>query len=83
MYDKEPIKTIKNDFIPFGEVSIEEFCKVLYEHIKNINIELLPINIIVIYTNLSELECSLIFDYADRIEKENLVESVIVTCRNK
>lgn len=80
VYDKEPIETVTNDFIPSEEVSIKEFCKMLYDHIKTYNIELLPLDTIMIYTNISESECGLIFDSADLIEKEKLVKSVIVTC---
>lgn len=81
VYDKEPIETVVSDFIPSEEVSIDEFCKALYDHIRKHNMELLPIETIVIYTNIPESKCGLIFDYAELIEKENLVKSVIVTCR--
>lgn len=82
VYDKEPINTIKCDFIPADEVPIIQFCKGLYDHIKEYYSEFLPIDMIVIYTNLSEVDCGLIFDYAHMIEIENLVVNVIVTCKS-
>ncbi len=81
VYDKETINTIDCDFIPSDEFSIIQFCEGLYDHIKEYNYELLPINMIVIYTNLPELDCGMIFDYAHKIEVENLVGNVIVTCK--
>lgn len=81
VYDKEPINTIECDFIPTDEFTIDQFCKGLYGHIKEYNSELLPLSMIVIYTNLSEVDCSLIFDYAHIIESEKLVLNVLVTCK--
>lgn len=81
VYDEEPIQTLDSYFISSKEFGIEEFCKSLYRDINGLGYDNLPVNMVVIYTNLSELEIGLIEDYANTLEKNYMVCNVIVTCK--
>lgn len=75
VYDKETVNTIECDFIPADKFSL------LLSFVKDYMFILNGIAMIVIYTNLSELDCGLMYDYAHKIEAENLVGNVIVDCK--
>ena len=63
------------------EYSVEEFCEGIMADIKEEvkNKEYLPLQMIVIYTNLENIaEINMIYNCAEKIEKEHLVVSVVV-----
>ena len=63
------------------EYSVDEFCEGIMAVIKEEveNGESLPLKMAVIYTNLENIvEINMIYNYAEKIEKEHLVVSVVV-----
>lgn len=80
-YDKDLIPVMDSYHVDTNECSVKEFCKFVFQDIKSLN-EQLPINMVVIYTNLIDIEdVKLVEDYARRLESENMVGTVVVTSK--
>lgn len=81
-YDKNlPLQT-DCYHVDVDECCVEDFCKFVYDDIRKLEHKL-PIRMVVIYTNLSDMEeIELIDECADKLEKENLVTMVLVISRN-
>lgn len=80
VYYEDYIETIEGYQFNSNEYSVEQFCEFVYKNVNNLNNEFLPVNIIVIYTNLFDNEqIKIIEDCATKIELENIAGNVIIT----
>lgn len=78
-YDKELIPVLDSYHVDSDECSVKEFCEFVFQDIKSLLYEDIPINMVVIYTNLIDVEdVDLVKDYARRLESENMVGTVVV-----
>lgn len=81
-YDKELIPVMESYHVNSDECSVEEFCKYVFCDINALGKEYLPINMAVIYTNLSDIkDIGLIEDYAITLEHNNMVGTVLVVSK--
>jgi hypothetical protein len=81
-YNEEIISTMDCLYINIDECSVREFCESVYKDIHNLGNEQLPLNMVVIYTNCSDIEdIGILEDYANTLEKENMVVTVVVCSR--
>lgn len=86
-YENSRIYSYNNYMVPAmesyhadsDECTVDEFCQFVYDDISKLGNESFPISIVVIYTNLNDIEE--IEDLANRLETENLVRMVIVTSK--
>lgn len=82
VYGEEPIQTLDSYFISSKDFTAKEFCESLYRDIEGIGCEHLPVNMVVIYTNLSDIEdIGLIEDYAHTLENNHMIGIVVVTSK--
>lgn len=78
-YDKELIPVLESYHINSDECTVKEFCGFVFKDIKSLSYEDIPINMVVIYTNLTDVEdVELVKDYGRRLENEKLVGTVVV-----
>ena len=81
-YDKELIPVMESYHINSDECGIKEFCEYILEDIDSLSSEQLPVNIVVIYTNLTdEHDITMVEDYANTLEFEGKVGTVVVTSK--
>ena len=81
-YDKELIPVMESYHVNSGECSIKEFCEYILEDIDSLSSEQLPVNMVVIYTNLSGIkDVGLIEDYAHTLEHNRMVGTVVLTSK--
>ena len=81
-YDKELIPVMESYHVNSDECSVKEFCQFVYNNINSLGNEQLPINMVVIYTNLSHIDdIGLIEDYAHTLESNHMVGTVVVTSK--
>ena len=81
-YDKELIPVMESYHVNSDECSINEFCEFVYNDINSFGNEQLPVNMVVIYTNLSYIDdIGLIEDYAHKLEHNHMVGIVVVTSK--
>lgn len=81
-YDKELIPVLESYHVNSDECSAKEFCQFVYNDINNLGNEQLPINMVVIYTNLSYIDdIGLIENYAHILESNHMVVTVVVTSK--
>ena len=81
-YDKELIPVMESYHINSDECGIKEFCGYILENIDSLSSEQLPINMVVIYTNLTDKhDITMVEDYANTLEFEGKVGTVVVTSR--
>ena len=80
VYDEEPAADFDGYFISSKNFSVKEFSESVYRDIKGMGYKQFPINMIVLYTNLSEDEAvKQIEGLATKLEKVRLVKNVIMT----
>ena len=78
-YDKELIPVMESYHVNSDECSVKEFCQFVYNDINNLGNEQLPINMVVIYTNLSYSDdIGLIENCAHTLESNYMVGTVVV-----
>ena len=78
-YDKELIPVMESYHVNSDECSVEEFCKFVFNDIYELGEERLPINMVIIYTNLSDIrDVGIIEDYAHTLEHNHMVGIVVV-----
>ena len=81
-YDKDLIPVMESYHVNSDECSVEEFCKFIFNDIYELGDECLPINMVVIYTNLSGIrDIGIIEDYAHTLEHNRMVGIVVVVSR--
>ena len=81
-YDKELIPAMESYHVNSDECSVEEFCKFIFNDIYELGDECLPINMVVIYTNLSGIrDVGIIEDYAHTLEHNRMVGTVVLTSK--
>ena len=80
-YDKELIPVMESYHVNSDECSIKEFCEYILEDIDSLSSEQLPVNMVVIYTNLEDKHITIVEDYANTLEFEGKVGTVVVTSK--
>ena len=80
-YDKELIPVMESYHINSDECGIKEFCENILEDIDSLSSEQLPVNMVVIYTNLEDKHITIVEDYANTLEFEGKVRNVVVTSK--
>ena len=81
-YDKEMIPVMESYHANSDECSIKEFCEYILKDIDSLSREQLPVNMVVIYTNLEDKhDITMIEDYANTLEFERKVGSVVITSK--
>ena len=81
-YDKELIFVMESYHVNSDEYSIKEFCEYILEDIDSLSSEQLPVNMVVIYTNLIDKhDITMVEDYANTLEFERKVGTVVVTSK--
>ena len=81
-YDKELIPVMESYHINSDECGIKEFCEYVLEDIDSLSSEQLPVNMVVIYTNLiNKHDITMVEDYANTLEFEGKVGTVVVTIK--
>ena len=81
-YDKELIPVLESYHVNSDDCSVKEFCQFVYNDINNLGNEQLPINMVVIYTNLSDIkDVGLIENYAHKMEHNHMVGIVVVVSK--
>ena len=81
-YDKELIPVMESYHVNSDECSIKEFCEYILEDIDSLSSEQLPVNMVVIYTNLTDKhDITIVEDYANTLEFERKVGTVVVTSK--
>ena len=81
-YDKELIPIMESYHVNSSECSIKEFCEYILEDIDSLSSEQLPVNMVVIYTNLTDKhDITMVEDYANTLEFEGKVGTVVVTSK--
>ena len=64
------------------ECSVKEFCDFVYNDINELGTERLPVNIVAIYTNLTnEDDIKLLEECAHKLEEESMVRIVLVASK--
>ena len=80
-YDKELIPVMESYHINSDECSVKEFCDFVYNDINELGTERLPVNIVAIYTNLTnEDDIKLLEECAHKLE-ESMVRIVLVASK--
>ena len=81
-YDKELIPKMESYHVNSDECSIKEFCEYILENIDSLSSEQLPVNMVVIYTNLTDkYDITIVEDCANTLEFEGKVGTVVVTSK--
>lgn len=81
-YDKELIPVMESYHVNSDECSIKEFCEYILEDIDSLSSEQLPVNMVVVYTNLIDKhDITMVEDYANTLEFEGKVVTVVVTSK--
>ena len=81
-YDKELIPVMESYHVNSDECNIKEFCEYILEDIDSLSSEQLPVNMVVIYTNLEDKhDITMVEDYANTLEFEGKVGTVVVTSK--
>ena len=81
-YDRELLFQTESYHVNSDECSVKEFCDFVYNDINELGTERLPVNMVAIYTNLTNGDdIKLLEDYAHKLEKESMVGIVVVTSK--
>ena len=81
-YDKNLIPVMESYHVNSDECSIKEFCEYILEDIDSLSSKQLPVNMVVIYTNLTDKhDITMVEDYANTLEFEGKVGTVVVTSK--
>ena len=81
-YDKELIPIMESYHVNSDECSVKEFCEYILEDIDSLSSEQLPVNMVVVYTNLIDKhDITMVEDYANTLESEGKVGTVVVTSK--
>ena len=82
IHDKELIPVMESYHVNSGECNIKEFCKYILEDIDSLSSKQLPVNMVIIYTNLTNKhDITMVEDYTNTLEFEEKVGTVVVTSK--
>lgn len=78
-YDTNLIPSLESYHVQSDECNIKEFCKFVFDDIHNLGEDILPLNMVVIYTNLSDIDdIGILEDYANTLEQNKMVGTVVI-----
>ena len=78
-YDTDIVPSLESYHVQSDECDIKEFCKFAFDDIHNLGDEVLPLSMVVIYTNLSEInDIGVLEDYANTLEQNKMVGTVVI-----
>ena len=78
-YDTNIILSLESYHVNTDECDVEEFCKFVFKDIHNLGTDMLPLNMVVIYTNLSDIDdIGLLEDYAHTLEQNHMAATVVI-----
>lgn len=78
-YDTNIIPSLESYHVNTDECDVEEFCKFVFTDIHNLGTDMLPLNMVVIYTNLSDIDdIGLLEDYAHTLEQNRMVVTAVI-----
>ena len=81
-YNRELLFQTESYHVNSDECSVKEFCDFVYNDINELGTERLPVNIVAIYTNLTDKhDITMVEDYANTLEFEGKVGTVVVTSK--
>lgn len=81
-YDTDIVPSPESYHVQSDECDIKEFCKFAFDDIHNLGDEVLPLSMVVIYTNLSEInDIGVLEDYANTLEQNKMVGTVVIMYR--
>ena len=81
-YNRELIFQTESYHVNSDECSVKEFCDFVYNDINELGTERLPVNIVAIYTNLTnEDDIKLLEECAHKLEEEAMVRIVLVASK--
>ena len=81
-YDTDIIPSLESYHVYTDECDIKEFCEFVFDDIQGLGGEVLPLNMVVIYTNLSEIDnIGILEDYANTLEQNKMVGTVVIMYR--
>ena len=80
-YDSDIIPSLESYHVNTDECDVKEFCKFVFDDIYNLGDEHLPLDMVVIYTNLNNIDIGLIENYANTFEQNKMVNHVVVMCK--
>ena len=81
-YDTDIVPSLESYHVQSDECDIKEFCKFVFDDIHNLGDEVLPLSMVVIYTNLSEInDIGVLEDYANTLEQNKMVGTVVIMYR--
>lgn len=78
-YNDYMVPTMESYHVDSDECTVDEFCEFVYQDISGVEGEIIPVNIVVIYTNLCDIKE--IENLAAKLESEYLARMVVVTSR--
>lgn len=78
-YDTDIIPSLESYHVHPNDATVKEFCRFVFEDIHNLGEDILPLNMVVIYTNLSSMEdIGVLEDYAITLERNRIVGTVVI-----
>lgn len=78
-YDTDIVPSLESYHVQSDECNIKEFCKFVFDDIHNLGRDILPLNMVVIYTNLSNIDdIGILEDYANTLEQNKMVGTVVI-----
>lgn len=78
-YDIDIIPSLESYHVHPDDATVKEFCKFVFDDIYNLCDEVLPLHMIVIYTNLSEIDdIGVLEDYGKTLEQNKMVGTVVI-----
>lgn len=78
-YDRDIIPSLESYHVHPDDATVKDFCKFVFEDIYNLGGEVLPLNMVVIYTNLSNIDdVGVLEDYANTLEQNKMVGTVVI-----
>ena len=81
-YDRELLFQTESYHVNSDECSVKKFCDFVYNDINELGTERLPVNIVAIYTNLTnEDDIKLLEECAHKLEEESMVRIVLVASK--
>ena len=81
-YDTDIVPSLESYHVQSDECDIKEFCKFVFDDIHNLGEDILPLNMVVIYTNLSGIDdIGVLEDYANTLEQNKMVGTVVIMYR--
>lgn len=82
VYDKEQVGTLDAYFVSQKYFTVGEFCESVERDLKGLDIEQLPVNTIVLYTNSPDINVyGELWGFAEELEENGLAGTTIVASK--